>query len=114
RRDAGEKQSINVSAATNIITKLLDEIQSNMFNQAKKSQMENTFQAKTYDEFKSLLDKGGFICCGWDGSVDSEMAIKLETKATIRCIISNKPPKGKNCIYSGRPAKYEVVYAKSY
>ena len=65
-------------------------------------------------EIKSLLDKGGFICCGWDGSVDSEMAIKLETKATIRCIISNKPPKGKNCIYSGRPAKYEVVYAKSY
>jgi len=92
----------------------LDEIQSNMFQQAQKFREENTFTAESYDEFKSILDNGGFIRCGWDGRSDSETSVKAETKATIRCILSGDPVQEKKCIYSGNPAKYEVIYAKAY
>ena len=114
RRDTGEKNSLEVVLAADSLALLLDEIQSNMFQQAQKFQEENTFTAESYDEFKSILDNGGFIRCGWDGRSDSETSVKAETKATIRCILSGGPVQEKKCIYSGKPAKYEVIYAKAY
>jgi prolyl-tRNA synthetase len=42
------------------------------------------------------------------------MAVKDETKATIRCIPFDEQTKGLKCIYSGKPAKHEVIYAKAY
>lgn len=41
----------------------------------------------TWEEFKRVLDeKGGFLSAHWDGTVETEVAIKEATKATIRCI----------------------------
>jgi len=114
RRDTGEKKSLEVVLAAENLAELLDEIQSNMFQQAKKFRDENTFTVESFDEFKSILDNGGFIRCGWDGRSDSETSVKAETKATIRCILSGGPVQEKKCIYSGKPAKYEVIYAKAY
>ena len=114
RRDTGEKISLEVVLAAEGLAKLLDEIQSNMFQQAQKFQEENTFTTESYDEFKSILDNGGFIRCGWDGRSDTEASVKTETRATIRCILSGIPVQEKKCIYSGNPAKYEVIYAKAY
>lgn len=113
RRDTGEKNSIEVVLAADSLAELLDEIQSNMFQQAQKFLEENTFSAKSYDEFKSILDNGGFIRCSWDGCSDTEASVKAETRATIRCILSGSPVENK-CIYSGNPAKYDVIYAKAY
>ena len=45
---------------------------------------------------------------------DKELKIKEETKATIRCIPFNEDPKGLKCVYSGKKAKHEVIYAKAY
>ena len=50
----------------------------------------------------------------WDGTAETEAKIKTETKATIRCIpIDNKKEEGK-CVYSGKPSKQKVLFAKSY
>ena len=93
------------------IISLLDDVQKNMFNKAKSFQTENTFTVSSYDEFKDILsNKGGFIKCGWDGTSETEAAIKNETKATIRVIPMDENPKGLNCIYSGKPAKHEVNF----
>ena len=67
-----------------------------------------------YEEFKSMIKLGGFIRCGWDGDNDTEAAIKGDTKATIRCILADKIDKEKKCIYSGKPAKYKVIFARAY
>jgi len=114
RRDNGEKKPLSLPLACDSLSSLLDEIQLNMFKQAQKFQKENTFLVKSYDEFKSILKKGGFISCGWDGTTDSEAAIKSETGATIRCILFDCSPHEKNCIYSGNPSKYDVIFAKAY
>ena len=66
-----------------------------------------------YEKFKKIIsESAGFIKCGWDGNTKTEAAIKSETKATIRCILSENSTI--KCIYSNKAAKYEVIYAKAY
>ena len=114
RRDTGEKMSYNVDSAATDLKRLLDEIQENMYNHALEFREDNTKSTSSYDEFKSLIKSGGFICCGWDGDPASEAAIKRNTGATIRCIVPDVNVAGKKCVYSGNPAKYEAVFARAY
>ncbi len=115
RRDTGAKIAMKVKDIVTQIPQLLATIQANMFQQAKAFLEKNTTKVDTYDQFKETLkNNGGFIKCGWDGKAESEKAIKEETKATIRCIPFDENHKGKKCVYSGKPAKYEVIFAKSY
>ncbi len=114
RRDTGEKFGIDMDGSTDKIISLLDEIQDNMFNQALAFREENTFIASDYEDFKTKVTNGGFVKCGWDGSEETEDAIKKETKATIRCIPFDEEPSNLKCIYSGKPAKHEVIFAKAY
>ena len=96
------------------IPKLLEKIQKNLFNQAKEFRNVNTHFVSSYDEFCSIMKTGGFIRCGWDGSSNTELKIKEETKATIRCIPFDEKPEGLRCVLSGKPAKHEVIFAKAY
>ena len=115
RRDNSDKKFVKKESIIDTIISLLDDVQKNMINKAKSFQTENTFTVSSYDEFKDILsNKGGFIKCGWDGTSETEAAIKNETKATIRVIPMDENPKGLNCIYSGKPAKHEVIFAKAY
>lgn len=114
RRDNGEKFSISKNELSIKIKTILEEIQNNLFNQAKEFRNENTHDVKTYDEFKNIINNGGFVRCGWDGDSETELKIKEETKATIRCIPFNEDPKGLKCVYSGKKAKHEVIFAKAY
>ena len=114
RRDNGEKFSISKNELGIKIKTTLEEIQNNLFNQAKEFRNKNTHDIKTYDEFKNIINNGGFVRCGWDGDSETELKIKEETKATIRCIPFNENPKGLKCVYSGKTAKHEVIYAKAY
>ena len=114
RRDTGEKTSYKLESAASTINELLDEMQINMFTQAVEFREKNTFSADNYEEFKSLIENGGFIRCGWDGNPESESAIKKETKATIRCILLDEKITDKKCVYSGNPAKHEVIFARAY
>ncbi len=114
RRDTSEKTSYKIESAASTMSQLLDEIQINMFNQALEFREKNTFSTNNYEEFKSLIENGGFIRCGWDGNPESEAAIKKETKATIRCILLDEKITDKKCVYSGNPAKHEVIFARAY
>ena len=114
RRDTGEKQSIPLKGAGDFICGLLVEIQENLFNQALQFRKDNTYTADTWDEFCKIVEGGGFVKCGWDGSEESENAIKERTKATIRCIPFDEKPNGLTCIYSGAPAMHEVIFSRAY
>ena len=115
RRDNGGKQVLKKEDLANQVPVLLDAIQVIMLEQAKAFRESNTCTVSTYDEFKDvIISKGGFVRCGWDGTEKSEMAIKDDTKATIRLIPFDENPEGMTCIYSGKPAKHEVIFAKAY
>ena len=115
RRDTGEKVQISKEKLVDEINYFLEEIQTSLYHQALDFQEANTFTADSYEEFREIIEgKGGFVRCGWDGDPETEERIKEETKATIRCIPFDENPEGLNCIYSGKPAKHEVIFAKAY
>lgn len=114
RRDTGEKQILAKNEAVEKIPNLLENIQQGLFEQALKFREENTHNIESYDEFKRVIKKGGFVRCGWDGTEKTETRVKEETKATIRCIPFDENPSGLTCVFSGQPAKHEVIYAKAY
>ena len=67
------------------------------------------------EEFKRVLDeKGGFLSAHWDGTVETEVAIKEATKATIRCIPVDAVDEEGVCVFSGRPSHRRVLFARSY
>ncbi len=114
RRDTLTKEVINTENIEEHIEKLLEEIQTNIYDKAFKYREENTREANNFDEFKELIEKGGFVSAHWDGTSETELAIKDATKATIRCIpIDNKKEEGK-CIFSGKLSSQRVLFAKAY
>jgi len=115
RRDTLEKKVYSQDNIEELIEKLLNEIQKNIYQKALNFRKNNTHVVDNYDEFKDILDKkGGFIYAHWDGTAESEEKIKNETMATIRCIpLDSKEEHGK-CIYSGKPSNKRVLFARSY
>lgn len=115
RRDSSEKMIVGKTELINLIPRLLEQIQQGLFDQAVAHRAANTHSATTYAEFKSIIaEQGGFVRCGWDGTTATEVQIKDETKATIRLILPDENIAGLNCIFSGRPAVHEVIFAKAY
>ncbi|NQU86280.1 MAG: proline--tRNA ligase [Mariniphaga sp.] len=114
RRDTLEKEVLQITDIENKIENLLKQIQSNLFQKALSFREDNTFIIDTWDEFKERIEKGGFILAHWDGTAETEQKIKDETKATIRTIpVENLHEEGK-CIYTGKPSKQRVVFARAY
>ncbi len=115
RRDEKSKETIGFDDVVNHVEQLLEEIQSNLFNKAKTYRDNHITQVDSYDEFKKVINnKGGFVSAHWDGSTETELKIKEETSATIRCIpLENKQEKGA-CILTGKSSTQRVLFAKAY
>jgi prolyl-tRNA synthetase len=115
RRDELTKETLPLIGIDSVIEKLLNDIQTNLFNKALKRREQQTLKVNTYEEFKKALDETpGFILAHWDGTPESEEKIKEETKATIRCIPLNNEKEAGTCIYSGKPSTQRVVFARAY
>ena len=97
------------------VEQLLDEIQKNIYDKAQQFRDANITRVNSYEEFKKVLvEKGGFISAHWDGTAETELKIKEETKATIRCIPLGNPKENGACIYSGKPSSQRVLFAVAY
>jgi len=115
RRDTLTKEIVNEDAVIDYIKKLLDEIQKNLFEKAIAYRNSHTTEVNSFDEFKEVLEKkGGFIVAHWDGTPETEEKIKDHTKATIRCIPLEQKQENGLCVYSGKPSKGRVLFAKAY
>jgi len=115
RRDTLEKQTIPQDNIAGHIKILLEDIQQGIYNKALQFRKENTFEVNEYEEFKEIINnKGGFVLAHWDGSTETELRIKDETKATIRCIPLNASEEEGRCILTGKPSNRRVLFAKAY
>jgi prolyl-tRNA synthetase len=115
RRDTKEKMSIAVDEIVEHVETLLEEIQLNIYNRAKAFRDERITRVDDWAEFENILDtKGGFISAHWDGTAETETAIKEKTKATIRCIPLDNPGEQGKCVFSGKPSKQRVLFARAY
>jgi len=115
RRDTLTKETVSADGISELVVQLLDEIQDNLWTKALNHRSENITEVEDYDTFKEVLEqKGGFISAHWDGTAETEDRIKEETKATIRCIPIDQKIEEGSCIYSGKPSKGRVLFAKAY
>ncbi|MDD7052633.1 MAG: proline--tRNA ligase [Bacteroidales bacterium] len=114
RRDTLEKETVTIEGIEGYVEKLLDDIQNNIYTKALNHRLEMTTKVDTWEDFKTQIEKGGFILAHWDGTTETEEKIKEETKATIRCIpLDGEEEEGK-CIYTGKPSKRRVIFARNY
>jgi len=115
RRDTGEKSVVDKGAISERISELLKEIQSSLYKKALAFREENTLEAESYSEFQEIFNgEGAFVSTLWCGDPECEAKVKEDTKATIRVIPLNQKEVKGNCLVCNAPAKYSVIFAKSY
>jgi len=115
RRDTQTKETVQQEGLAETIIELLEVIQDNIFQKALSYRDNHITEVQSYDEFKEVLEqKGGFISCHWDGTVETEKRVKEETKATIRCIPLEAKEEDGVCVFTGKPSKGRVLFAKAY
>ena len=115
RRDTQTKETVSQEGLSALIEGLLDTIQENIFQKALTFRDSHITEVNSYEEFKDVLEnKGGFISCHWDGTVETEKRVKEETKATIRCVPLDAKEEEGVCIFTGKPSNKRVLFAKAY
>lgn len=115
RRDTKEKQVMKMTQVSSEIPVLLEDIQKNIYARALKFRSDMMTSVNSFEEFKKVLDeKGGFVQAHWDGTTETELKIKEETKATIRCIPLDAKEEAGTCVYSGKPSTRRVLFARAY
>lgn len=115
RRDTLSKSIQAREGIAELVSKLLEQIQVDLFETAKKRREEMTSHVDSYEDFKKVLDdKGGFVYAHWDGTSETEDKIKEETKATIRCIPLNNEYGSGKCMVTGKPSTQKVLFARAY
>jgi prolyl-tRNA synthetase len=102
---------------------ILDSIQQNLFERAKKFRDQYTrvidSKKEFYDFFTSANSEkpeihGGFALAHWNGSREVEEQIKSDLRVTIRIIPLDDSFEPGNCIFTGKPSSRRVIWAKAY
>jgi len=115
RRDTLTKTVVAQDALVEFITDQLETIQGDLFQKALAFRKNHITEVDDFESFKSVIEgKGGFVYAHWDGTAETEEAIKNETKATIRCIPLEAKKEAGHCVYSGKPSTQRVLFAKAY
>ena len=115
RRDTREKITVNISELADKIKEILDAMQVEMLERARKHRDEHTYVATNYDEFKDIVaNKPGFVKAMWCGDQACEDKIKEDTTATSRCMPFAQEHLSDVCVCCGKPAKKMVYWGKAY
>ncbi len=115
RRDTLSKEIVSLTDLNKKVEDLLKEIQESLFKKAFHFRDTHITEVENFEEFKDVLEnKTGFISAHWDGTNETEEKIKELTKATIRCIPLDMKEKEGTCVFSGKPSKGRVLFAKAY
>jgi prolyl-tRNA synthetase len=113
------KETLKMADLGLSIGKVLDEFQHFLFDRAKAFREANTVSLDSWKEFEDVFagEASKFAWCHWDGTTETELAIKEATKATVRCIpLAGQGPAAEpgKCIKTGKPSAQRVLFAKNY
>jgi len=115
RRDTREKIEVELSELEAKTREILDTIQKDMLERARKHVAAHTYQAANYDEFCDVINnKPGFVKAMWCGDQACEDKIKEDTTATSRCMPFEQEKISDHCVCCGKPATKMVYWGKAY
>ena len=112
RRDTLEKSEMALSGAADGIRALLQTVQKNMLEAARKRRDGRIVYAKDMDEILAGVDNGHFVKAGWCGCRDCEDKIKEKTAASARVYAEGET--AETCAVCGKKAKHMIIYARAY
>jgi prolyl-tRNA synthetase len=117
-RRTGGKAPIPLEGLAVSVQHALAEIQRTLFDTARERRDAATRRDVSKDDLIAMMaGPGGFAYAGFCGDVACETAIKEATKATVRVIPDEEfrsPTPPARCVWCGRPATSEAVWAKAY
>ena len=125
RRDqpVKSKESMSMEEFVKRAPEILDSIQKNLYERAKKFRDDNTRAIDSKKDFYDFFTPknsakpeihGGFALAHWNGSREVEDQIKNDLKVTIRCIPIDDSSEPGRCIFTGEPSARRVIWAKAY
>ena len=115
RRDTLEKTTVKLDSLNETVAKLLEEIQTNMYNMALEVKNKRTNEAHNMKEFREKLEENqGYIKAMWCGNEECEEKIKELTGAKSRCIPFEEELIDDHCVCCGHDAKYLVYWGRQY
>lgn len=115
RRDIKEKIQVQEKNLKNHLEGLLEDMQNDLFEKHKIMTEKNTHYANSYDDFKKIMKTDrGFIYAFWCEDKTCETKIKEETKATTRCLPLDSIEQKGECVYCGKPAMHQWLFAQAY
>jgi prolyl-tRNA synthetase len=95
--------------------RLLDSIQSSLFEKASRALKEAIRDARTYDDLKRTIEnEGGFVRACWCSDTACEDQIKEETGATIRVVPLKDEKVFAGCVRCGKNANKVVYFGRAY
>ena len=115
RRDTREKIEVSLSNVVEEATALLDKMQTEMLERARKHRDEHTYVAKNMEEFeKNFNEKSGFVKAMWCGCRECEDKIKEKLAVTSRCMPFEQEEISDKCVCCGKPATKMVYWGRAY
>ncbi len=117
------KESMSMEEFVKRAPEILDSIQKNLYERAKKFRDDNTRAIDSKKDFYDFFTpknsakpeiQGGFALAHWNGSREVEDQIKSNLKVTIRCIPLDGSSEAGRCIFTGEPSARRVIWAKAY
>lgn len=116
RRDMpgrGQKSTVSQNEAVERVQEILESIQRHLLKRATRFRDEHTHDVTNYDAFKQAASDG-FVRAWWAGSNEDELAIKEETKATLRCFPLDQPGGTGTCFFTGETAERMAIFGRAY
>ncbi len=125
RRDKNHNDKISMSKNELVakIPSILDEIQNNMLQRAKRFKENNTLEIDSYDGFRNFFTPkddtkpeihGGFALSHWCGKEKCEAQIKDDLSVSVRCIPLAKTTSVGNCVKCKEKSIGRVAFSKAY
>ncbi len=107
------KQLIKTGDVLPMMSQLLKDMHETLYNRALEHVTKNTYEAKTYDEFKAYIKQGGYVALSISGE-EAEIQIKKDTTATARVIPFDQKLITDICPVTHKKAVQTVWFARAY
>lgn len=114
RRDENTKQVVELSDLDAYLRRLMKAIHKNLYNQAQVFAKSHIYKIKSHEE---IDDRPGWFEASWSEEPESEKMLKEKYGVVSRVLLpaqAAKEPRLKKCFATGKPAKHDWLFAKSY
>ncbi|MEL6761018.1 MAG: proline--tRNA ligase [Myxococcota bacterium] len=115
-RIAEKKEFVPRAGIASHLREYLDTMQKDLFDRALRFRDDRTVSIDSWDDFEAAFDgdENRFVHAHWDGTRETEAAIKNDLKVTIRNIPVAGDPEPGRCVKTGRVSERRVIFARAY